>query len=80
MFQSEIFNLQSHLNLLLQYNLGNRMLTGVGNGEVRSRRSKLLEDFKHLPPEYQIRRAALPRRNFHILPTDTTAPTRLQSF
>ena len=47
---------------------------------MRRRRAELFEDFLYLPGEDQIGRAVLPRRDFHVLPTDSATPTCLQRF
>ena len=44
------------------------------------RRAKLLEKRQHLSTEDQVRRAALPRRDFHVLPANSTTPAGLQCF
>ena len=42
--------------------------------------SEFLKHFQHLSCEDQIRRAALFRGNLHVLPANSTTPTRLQCF
>ena len=56
------------------------MLGGVRHRKVRLTRAKFVEDLEHLSGEDEKRRAAVMRRNFHVLPTDSTPPTRLQCF
>ena len=47
---------------------------------MRGGSAETFEDRQHLASEDQIGRAAVVRRNFHVLPTDPTAPTCLQCF
>jgi len=47
---------------------------------MRCGRAELLINRQHFSREDQVRRAAVVRRNFHILPTDSASPARLQCF
>ena len=47
---------------------------------MRGGRAEAFEDRQHFAIEDQIRRAAIARRNFHVLPANPTAPASLQCF
>ena len=66
--------------LAFQNDLRDGVLRRVRHREVRLGRTEFFENFKHLPGEDQIGRAALARQNLNVLPTDSATPTRLQRF
>ncbi|HZE68644.1 MAG TPA: hypothetical protein VE135_03845 [Pyrinomonadaceae bacterium] len=68
------------LVLFFKDHLGDRMLAGVGQGQVHRRCSGFFKQLLNRPVKDQIGRARVSRGNLYVLPANSTTPTSLKRF